>query len=87
MKAKTKRRRIIERDGPFCFYCQRVLIEPKSETMNVELEAKKGYFYMTIDHLIPRAHGGSHDLDNLVLACVSCHRKRHQREELLNGDS
>jgi len=27
---------------------------------------------LTIDHVIPRSHGGTHALENLVLACGPC---------------
>lgn len=30
-------------------------------------------------HLIPRRHGGSDELDNLVTLCISCHHKREWR--------
>lgn len=32
--------------------------------------------WATIDHIHPRAHGGSHDPDNLTLACLSCNSKK-----------
>ncbi len=31
------------------------------------------------DHLIPRSHGGTNDLDNLVPACQSCNSKKGTR--------
>lgn len=30
----------------------------------------------TIDHLVPLSEGGTHDIDNLMLACISCNRLR-----------
>jgi 5-methylcytosine-specific restriction endonuclease McrA len=32
-----------------------------------------------LDHIIPLSQGGTHDLDNLVLACKSCNSRRHCR--------
>ena len=32
-----------------------------------------------VHHIVPRAEGGSNDLDNLVTLCVACHKKRHAR--------
>jgi 5-methylcytosine-specific restriction endonuclease McrA len=29
-----------------------------------------------VDHINPRSRGGSDDLDNLQLLCISCHRKK-----------
>ncbi len=80
MKARSKRNKIVKRDGPFCFYCNRVLKMPTQDVMNIEKWAERGVYYATVDHLIPRREGGTHDIDNLVLACSICHRKRHERE-------
>lgn len=33
----------------------------------------------TIDHLLPECRGGSHKLDNLVLSCPSCNRRKGSR--------
>jgi 5-methylcytosine-specific restriction endonuclease McrA len=33
----------------------------------------------TIDHVIPRSHGGSHDADNLVAACHRCNQTAGNR--------
>lgn len=33
----------------------------------------------TLDHITPLIYGGTHDLDNLVLACKSCNSRRHCR--------
>lgn len=34
------------------------------------------WFGMTLDHVVPRAAGGSDDLSNLVLCCCKCNRKK-----------
>lgn len=44
------------RDGKMCWYCGIVL--PKDK--------------LTIEHLLSVAHGGSHHMSNLVLACEPC---------------
>ena len=51
------RRQIIERADGRCEYCQ------TPQAIVVEME---------IDHVIPQSAGGTTDLDNLCLACVSC---------------
>lgn len=48
---------VLRRDGFRCAYCGR------GETERVRLH---------IDHLIPVAHGGKNELDNLVTACQDC---------------
>jgi 5-methylcytosine-specific restriction endonuclease McrA len=37
------------------------------------------------DHIIPRAFGGSDDMDNLQGKCRSCHGKKTMRERLGDG--
>lgn len=38
---------------------------------------KKGTHKLTIDHLTPLVHGGSHTLHNLVACCRRCNSKKH----------
>lgn len=42
---------------------------------------------LNIDHVVPRAKGGSNRVSNLVLACVSCNQKKGARslEDFLKG--
>mmetsp|Transcript_10223 Transcript_10223/g.19653 ORF Transcript_10223/g.19653 Transcript_10223/m.19653 type:complete len:207 (-) Transcript_10223:244-864(-) len=58
---KTRiRRRVFERDGFHCRFCQKCF------------EASE----LTIDHYIPVSEGGSNDIQNLVTACLSCNSKK-----------
>ncbi|HSG72141.1 MAG TPA: HNH endonuclease [Planctomycetaceae bacterium] len=57
------RRNLFKRDGYECQYCAR---RPGSEEL-------------TIDHVIPRAQGGTSSWDNCVLACVACNSKKADR--------
>jgi 5-methylcytosine-specific restriction endonuclease McrA len=50
---------LVRRDGPSCFYCGRHRRKP---------------LLMTIEHLQPRAAGGSNRLENLKLADVLCNK-------------
>ena len=34
---------------------------------------------MHLHHLVPRAHGGGHDPENLVTLCGACHRLWHEQ--------
>jgi len=49
-------RAIVERDGANCFFCQKPV--PRSDR--------------TVEHLVPRAHGGPNHLSNLFLAHKDC---------------
>jgi len=34
-----------------------------------------------VDHIIPRVHGGGHDLDNLVACCRPCNTRKGSKSE------
>ena len=53
------RRRVRTRAANCCEYCQ--ISEKHSPVARLQIE-----------HIIPRKHGGTDDLDNLALACVDC---------------
>jgi len=57
------RRNIFKRDRHTCQYCGR---QPGSEEL-------------TIDHVLPRAHGGGSSWENCVLACVACNKRKADR--------
>lgn len=67
--SNTRRFKILERDGFKCAYCGKVA----SET---ELE---------VDHIIPRAKGGTDIIENLITACFECNRGK--RDRLLKNSS
>src|SRR5438477_9964421 len=51
--------RVRERAGLRCEYCQ---LRQEDSPLAV----------LHVEHIIPRMHGGSDDLDNLALACIDC---------------
>ncbi len=57
------RANIYARDNHMCQYC--------SGTMSTA--------DLTFDHVIPVAHGGSKDWDNIVTCCIGCNRKKGGR--------
>ncbi len=57
------RRNIFKRDHYACQYCG---LQPGSEEL-------------TIDHVVPRAHGGISSWTNCVLACVACNKRKADR--------
>lgn len=57
-------RAVLERDGPACVWCGRLL---------------GGLVEATTDHLVPRVKGGPSWLENEVAACRRCNRERGHR--------
>lgn len=57
------RRNIFKRDRFTCQYCG---IQPGTEEL-------------TLDHVIPRSHGGGSSWENCVLACVGCNKRKANR--------
>jgi 5-methylcytosine-specific restriction endonuclease McrA len=57
------RRNIFKRDHSTCQYCG----------------ARPGSAELTIDHVIPRAQGGTSTWENCVLACVDCNARKANR--------
>lgn len=62
MLSSETRQHVYERAGGRCEYC-----------LVLELE---GYLPHQIDHIIPRQHRGTDNLDNLALSCVICNRNK-----------
>ena len=64
---KLRARKIIERDGGICQYCQRA----------VDLQAEPNTdLHKTYDHVIPKAKGWLSTMGNLVTACYSCNQRK-----------
>lgn len=53
------------------------------ETVDLDLYGPTGYFgveTVTVDHVVPQAHGGDDDLENLRLAHGTCNSRRGTRD-------
>lgn len=59
-----------ERQNHRCCWCG----ERTNNTPNSRKQA-------SVEHVLPRAHGGTDDMDNLVMACRSCNTKRADKME------
>lgn len=60
--------------GPLCHYCQCIL--------NFDGPSSKNKSYATKDHIIPKSKGGTHDPENIVIACQKCnHLKANKSYE------
>lgn len=66
-KVPATRAAVMLRDAYVCQYCG---VAP-------------GRQRLTVDHVVPRSRGGSHDWDNLVTACTRCNQRKgyHTPEE------
>jgi 5-methylcytosine-specific restriction endonuclease McrA len=73
------RDQVAEPDGWTCHYCGRAVVPPPPGRNHTTAEAPS---LATLDHWVPRARGGSWDLDNLVMACRPCNNDKHS----LTGD-
>jgi 5-methylcytosine-specific restriction endonuclease McrA len=57
------RRGVLARDRETCQYCG----------------AQPGRAQLTIDHVLPRAHGGATSWENVVAACAACNHRKANR--------
>jgi 5-methylcytosine-specific restriction endonuclease McrA len=62
-KVPATRAAVMLRDAYVCQYCG----------------ATPGRHNLTVDHVLPRSRGGSHDWDNLVTACTRCNQRKGSR--------
>lgn len=66
-----RRRAVVEmlgaRDGPNCFYCGVVFDDSIAKRVR------------TLDHFVPRSHGGATTAENLRLACQRCNAWKQSR--------
>lgn len=67
--ARSRKRRIMERDAMRCRYCDIVTI-PRIGHLDHRINT------VSIDHFMPLSLGGSNDDSNLVIACLGCNRAK-----------
>lgn len=67
-KTTSLRAALADRDGPRCWMCGDELLLRRDQCGHP--------LYATLDHVVPRAHGGSSEIENLRLACRSCNNRR-----------
>jgi 5-methylcytosine-specific restriction endonuclease McrA len=68
-EAKRVAWQVWQKTSGHCTYCD-VQLNP------FDRNARNGYH---IDHVVPRAGGGSNDIDNLTPACARCNWGKHAR--------
>jgi len=65
---------VIERDKCLCQHCGKEGIrEPPDSSLVIDPEDSTPFEF---DHIIPRARGGTHNPENLLLSCRRCNRAR-----------
>lgn len=70
------RLKIYERDGWRCVWCQRAVERPGREGLG------HGEAIACLDHILPRASGGTHAPSNLLTSCLDCNEERGDRSAL-----
>lgn len=91
-KARSRARFVIERHGSECYYCGAPLVSiqtlRRSQVVKVSGRhvwwTNNGFvrqdLFLTLDHVIPIAEGGSNELNNLVPACSKCNNARNKEQ-------
>lgn len=70
-KYKMSARELAERDGTDCGIC--------GQLVDMTLKRSDGLQCPSVDHVIPRSRGGSHDPSNLQLAHLRCNMAKSDR--------
>ncbi len=79
--------------GYFCHYCnepvaffedipdvKKSLINASGEAVSFIVDKDPSIKILTVDHKIPKAKGGSDDLDNLLLSCTKCNQRKGKKD-------
>lgn len=66
---------LYRRDGNKCHICGKA-VSKKDFTRTPEGRFVAGPKYPTVDHVVPKSKGGTHDLNNLKLAHKSCNSQK-----------
>ena len=67
-KSNSKRFKVLMRDNFKCRYCGKTSDEKELE----------------VDHVIPKARGGSNNLENLVTSCFECNRGKRDKTLIMD---
>jgi hypothetical protein len=92
MPSLDVRRYLLHRDGYHCRFCGIPVIRKEIRerirkaypelaiwgTTNVQQHGAFQTMWVQYDHVVPHAHGGGNELDNLVITCAPCNYGRMQ---------
>ena len=81
---RATRLRIYARDGCRCVWCGRD-VRPgiPGQAGSIVQVGSTIFAVATLDHVVPREHGGSNKPHNLITACMQCNRERGSDSALL----
>lgn len=71
---KKAKLRVWERDNYICQYCGEDLKEGYRKWLKGLIKRRDAK--LTVDHVIPRCKGGTHQDENLVTCCWDCNNKK-----------
>jgi 5-methylcytosine-specific restriction endonuclease McrA len=91
--SKATRAIILDRHGWVCNYCFRpiekgaIFFDSNLQAVNAEVRAAVGSRVVscgvravaTLDHVVPIEHGGTNEVENIVLACSDCNAWKHTK--------
>lgn len=76
---------VIERDGPECFWCDKVTLITARKHLHLKSrpgrnDGEMRRYASTLEHIIPMADGGEDTAENGLCACYACNRRRDRIE-------
>ena len=69
-RAKVVRNSIYKFQNGLCFWCKQPMV------LAVGAKHNHNPNIATLDHVVPRSHGGNDELTNLVVACNKCNQEK-----------
>lgn len=83
VKMLQRRRKVLMevyvREGAQCFYCDIPVSLEARRYLRTDVSVARKMNAATLDHIIPRSHGGRDGADNCVCACYGCNEDRRDR--------
>ena len=84
---KKLRQQAFLAQSKLCYYCNLPMWEENKNAFRKKhslTEKMANHFKCTAEHLTARCDGGSDTKTNIVAACITCNKRRHQRKTPLS---